>query len=629
MAMPSKDRKEIVETLKVIRESLLKEHRKRPHSQTFGDNMADQLTLGKGLLGSIKEAIKTESEKGADNLKKTLDPMNIVKHITGGSRLATVLAGKATGRSDDDIRAAAGFAQNKPKIAVPLPTGTSTGSPATLSPSQLDSGGATTLLEQMANSLGLILLRVTDIAKRLGAVKVPEVTKSGGIRDKETGKFMSGKEARSIEAQTKLLISIRDTLLDTQTLEKAYEDKRADAERVKKKEGATRVNSSGKPLLTPQQSLKSSVDPKEESGGFLSGLIGEFVNLKTVLLGFGAAVGTLFLPMDKLKEVLAGSLRGIETAYQSMRSVVKSVPESISTLVKSGGEAIKGVAEGAKNLASNAVTGTARAAGKLISPLLGKAPEAIAPATAAATTLAKEAAPKAAQAATKLIKPAESVAKVVAEKAPNLAKGSSGIKKFLEKEIPKKMGGTVGKMIPGLGAALGLGFAVSRLVKGDYVGATLEAVSGLGGAVTAIPALVATLIRDTYNDQYGIQPEEDPLAGERLPELSKIVGEEVDSWMKSSNDAKAPDANEIAAPTSVDTPPTSIQNKNTTGQAIAKTSSMIEDLKVIPSGQTSSPSTINVNNISNQQTNATLNSFPSPRSQESSYLRSVDSNSAH
>ena len=90
------------------------------------------------------------------------------------------------------------------------------------------------------------------------------------------------------------------------------------------------------------------------------------------------------------------------------------------------------------------------------------------------------------------------------------------IKKSIAKRVPKAVASAVGKSIPFLGAAIGVGFALSRLMDGDVVGAGLEAVSGIGSFATAIPATIALVAKDIYQDVYGIKPESDPLVGERL-----------------------------------------------------------------------------------------------------------------
>lgn len=83
-------------------------------------------------------------------------------------------------------------------------------------------------------------------------------------------------------------------------------------------------------------------------------------------------------------------------------------------------------------------------------------------------------------------------------------------------KVAKALATTGVKSIPILGGLVGLGFAASRLVDGDFVGAGLDAVSGLAGPVTAIPAMVASLSRDVYTEVFGVHPETDPQFGERM-----------------------------------------------------------------------------------------------------------------
>lgn len=90
-------------------------------------------------------------------------------------------------------------------------------------------------------------------------------------------------------------------------------------------------------------------------------------------------------------------------------------------------------------------------------------------------------------------------------------------------KVAKALATTGVKSIPILGAVAGLGFAASRLVDGDWLGAGLDAVSGLAGPVTAIPAMVASLSRDIYNEVFGIQPESDPQFGERMGVVKDTV----------------------------------------------------------------------------------------------------------
>lgn len=115
---------------------------------------------------------------------------------------------------------------------------------------------------------------------------------------------------------------------------------------------------------------------------------------------------------------------------------------------------------------------------------------------------------------------------------------SKAIEKLAAPIIEKGLGKTVLKSIPILGAAAGAGFAIGRLLEGDVIGAGLDAASGLGGPLTAIPAFVASTVRDIYSAMYGIQPEEDPNAGDRMSEITTVVKGLVSAALGKSIDAR-------------------------------------------------------------------------------------------
>jgi hypothetical protein len=79
------------------------------------------------------------------------------------------------------------------------------------------------------------------------------------------------------------------------------------------------------------------------------------------------------------------------------------------------------------------------------------------------------------------------------------------------------------KSIPLVGAAAGGLFAIGKLLQGDVVGAGLEAASGLGGPLTAIPAMVASLARDTYMGVFGMAPESDPFFATKMSLVTGVL----------------------------------------------------------------------------------------------------------
>jgi hypothetical protein len=114
------------------------------------------------------------------------------------------------------------------------------------------------------------------------------------------------------------------------------------------------------------------------------------------------------------------------------------------------------------------------------------------------------------------------------------------IEKLAGPLIVKSLGKTVLKSIPIVGALAGIGFAVGRIMDGDYVGAGLDAASGLGGPITAIPALVLSIARDIYTGVYGTKPEEDALAGDRIGAITTVVKEMVTRQISPQVQVKKP-----------------------------------------------------------------------------------------
>lgn len=120
----------------------------------------------------------------------------------------------------------------------------------------------------------------------------------------------------------------------------------------------------------------------------------------------------------------------------------------------------------------------------------------------------------------------------------------SKITESIAKRLPKAALKATAKSIPGIGLLVGAGGALAALSNGDVVAAGLEAVSGMGSAITAIPATAALLAKEVYEDVYGIKPEDDPEAGTRLTEikdkvvleLQKVIGIED---VKPSTDVKS------------------------------------------------------------------------------------------
>lgn len=129
------------------------------------------------------------------------------------------------------------------------------------------------------------------------------------------------------------------------------------------------------------------------------------------------------------------------------------------------------------------------------------------------------------------------------------------IKKSAIKAVAKNLAKAGVKSIPLLGAAIGAGFAVVKLFQGDYVGAGVEAASGVGSAITAIPAAIYSTIREVYKELYGDWPEGDPLVNDRMPELKKIVTDAASEFLGKKVEPAVPPTPIKAPPPAVVPPP--------------------------------------------------------------------------
>ena len=114
------------------------------------------------------------------------------------------------------------------------------------------------------------------------------------------------------------------------------------------------------------------------------------------------------------------------------------------------------------------------------------------------------------------------------------------VKKIAGPLIEKGLGRTVLRSIPIIGAGIGAISAANRLIQGDIVGAGLDLTSGLGGPMTAIPAFIATLARDSYSGVFGVQPEQDPEFVPRMDMLKEILGDIVRDYLGQAIKTKAP-----------------------------------------------------------------------------------------
>lgn len=74
----------------------------------FLSSITDKLVEGQGIGSSIKSTISEKSAARVKGFKEKIDPMNIIKFMTGGSKLAAAMYGSMRGRSQEDMKYFAG-----------------------------------------------------------------------------------------------------------------------------------------------------------------------------------------------------------------------------------------------------------------------------------------------------------------------------------------------------------------------------------------------------------------------------------------------------------------------------------------------------------------------------------------
>jgi len=66
--------------------------------------ITDNIVAGGSVSSSIRQALSDRSKARSTGIKEKFDPLNIVKALTGGSRLAPAILGRLTGRSPETIK---------------------------------------------------------------------------------------------------------------------------------------------------------------------------------------------------------------------------------------------------------------------------------------------------------------------------------------------------------------------------------------------------------------------------------------------------------------------------------------------------------------------------------------------
>jgi len=295
--------------------------------------------------------------------------------------------------------------------------------------------------------------------------------------------------------------------------------------------------------LSPDKKIKMMGE-----GGGLGGLLGNIFGADGLLGSLLGGVKNLFGGGGGLMGMLAGYL-GLKTVGKLAGGAVRGA----GRLAGAGLGAIgKGVGALGRKAGAGIMTGLGAigAAGpvkSLIEKFTGKAAGEVGEKAAqkAGTEVAEKAATKATgEVGEKVAQKATGELGEKAVKAAGLeagekaAKGGIGsrIAAAIGKRLPKALGGAAVKQIPLLGLAIAAGFAISKLVEGDTTGAALAAAEGL--PVAGIPAAVAGVARDVYNDVYGTPDNKYPFDTDMTqnPELFKQRHGEIYNEVKKAAD---------------------------------------------------------------------------------------------
>ena len=212
-------------------------------------------------------------------------------------------------------------------------------------------------------------------------------------------------------------------------------------------------------------------------------------NISKGIVGGGDMFSKIF---DKLKTMLAGSLEKSAEKKLAKEAAEKALKEAEKEAAE------KALKEAEKEAAEKALKETVKDTSKL-----------------AVQQGATDVAGKVAGAAIEE-KSAQTAVKVVDEKI---------IETAAKKSVAEMGSKSIFKGVPLAGALIGLGFSIPKIAKGDYTGAALEVVSGVGGITTSVAGGMILATRDVYKEVYGNFPEEDPpsVAADRLVQIKNVL----------------------------------------------------------------------------------------------------------
>jgi hypothetical protein len=86
---------------------------KEIRSKSYISGITEKLIAGNGLASAVSKTLSEKSKARNVGFKEKFDPLNLIKFMTGGSKLAPALLGRMMGRSQQDIKYFSGAGKTK------------------------------------------------------------------------------------------------------------------------------------------------------------------------------------------------------------------------------------------------------------------------------------------------------------------------------------------------------------------------------------------------------------------------------------------------------------------------------------------------------------------------------------
>lgn len=547
--------------------ALRKEFRRNQIEQgvSMADVAAEHIAGGGSVGGSVKAAVGVKVAQ----LKHKFDPLNIVKKVTGGSKLAVALAGKLTGRKTDTIRK---FADLAPGEELPTGFGKSKGSLSEGSPSRMGGGGG----GDQSETVGLLGQIASDVSKILGRLQQVAVD--------------SHQSKQVVQEQLELDQKQVDSAKDTEQTSPSRMD---------------RLKGKAKEVLK---------DPGKAFSGLMKGIM-EFVSKFKVLfiggiilaIGLLVTAGTmLYQQFDNLKLAFTDLKK---SAVEMWDGVKQAFSDAGTWITKTATQFIDTI----RNFFDNIIEYVQDVVFKLTKGVFGE----------------------------KAKTPEEKKAELTEKAKGGDERSQRKLDKMAESERPEKAAGAAEKLSSGVTNTVpdaDKAGAAEMIKSGSLNEDVVKSLGGKGddqsGPITGSPQRVAAgsalqkLTAQTYKETYGVGVSQDTPENraKRLPVIVKEAAPALTKSLAGAAIGGSPQSVPAATPTiqPVTPSPQSVPPPApTTGSSMNQAAEEQKNAAAQPGGNSIVAPVTNVNHVNNNS--QTVNQpMASPRSQESSYLRSQD-----